>query len=203
MKRIDRSNASKGHVNDVTGLEAIASKAFGVPLGQHINDVSCRGFGSVKRRLRSQIHSSYGSRVEPVAVDELHDSHGSHGGRVFVDVRYRAVFEAFLADHDLTHPPEGMVPEAARVLDKLLADSAELGRGHRVFKESVDKILSTSLEGSLDEVDRKLQNNTLDEQEKTELLLEKDRLRKERQDLGGQDWSRTVKKAFKDNHPGR
>ena len=96
-----------------------------------------------------------------------------------------------------------MVPESARVLDKLLADPEELGRGHRVFKESVDKILSTSLEGSLDEVDRKLQNNTLDEQEKTELLLEKDRIRKERQDLGGQDWSRTVKKAFKDNHLGR
>jgi len=123
------------------------------------------------------------------------------GPRDFRNDWYRAVFEALLADHDLTHPPEGMVPEAARVLDKLLADSAELGRGHRVFKESVDKILSTSLEGSLDEVDRKLQNNTLDEQEKTELLLEKDRLRKERQDLGGQaDWSLAVETLSKDNH---
>jgi hypothetical protein len=121
------------------------------------------------------------------------------GPRDFVDVRYRAVFEALLADHDLTHPPEGMVPEAARVLGKLLADPAELGRGHLVFEESVNKILSTLLQGSLDEVTRKLQNNTLDDQEETELLLEKDRLSKERRDLG-QDWSPTAKRAFKDNH---
>ena len=121
------------------------------------------------------------------------------GPRHFVDVRYRAVFEALLADHDLTHPPEGMVPEAARVLDKLLADPEELGRGHRVFKESVSKILSTSLQGSLDEVTPKLQNNTLDEQEETELLLEIERLSKERRDLG-QDWSPTAKRLSKDNH---
>lgn len=121
------------------------------------------------------------------------------GPRDFVDVRYRAVFEALLADHDLTHPPEGMVPEAARVLGKLLADPAELGRGHLVFEGSVNKILSTLLQGSLDEVTRKLQNNTLDDQEETELLLEKDRLSKERRDLG-QDWSPTAKRAFKDNH---
>jgi DNA primase len=121
------------------------------------------------------------------------------GPRHFVDVRYRAVFEALLADHDLTHPPEGMVPEAARVLDKLLADPEELGRGHRVFKESVSKILSTSLQRSLDEVTPKLQNNTLDEQEETELLLEIERLSKERRDLG-QDWSPTAKRLSKDNH---
>ena len=121
------------------------------------------------------------------------------GPRHFVDVRYRAVFKALLADHDLTHPPEGMVPEAARVLDKLLADPEELGRGHRVFKESVSKILSTSLQGSLDEVTPKLQNNTLDEQEETELLLEIERLSKERRDLG-QDWSPTAKRLSKDNH---
>ena len=121
------------------------------------------------------------------------------GPRHFVDVRYRAVFKALLADHDLTHPPEGMVPEAARVLDKLLADPEELGRGHRVFKESVSKILSTSLQGSLDEVTPKLQNNTLDEQEEPELLLEIERLSKERRDLG-QDWSPTAKRLSKDNH---
>ncbi|HAT16846.1 MAG TPA: DNA primase, partial [Gemmatimonadetes bacterium] len=44
------------------------------------------------------------------------------GPRHFVDVRYRAVFKALLADRDLDRRPEGMVPEAARVLDKLLAD---------------------------------------------------------------------------------
>ncbi len=122
------------------------------------------------------------------------------GPRDFVDVRYRAVFEALLADHDLTHPPEGMVPEAARVLGKLLADPAELGRGHLVFEGSVNKILSTLLQGSLDEVTRKLQNNTLDHQQKTELLLEKKRLSEEYRDFGVQDWSLAVETLSKDTH---
>jgi len=122
------------------------------------------------------------------------------GPRDFVDVRYRAVFEALLAGHDLTHPPEGMVPEAARVLEELLADPAELGRGHQVFEASVNKILSTPLKESLDEVTRKLQNNTLDHQQKTELLLEKKRLSEEYRDFGVQDWSLAVETLSKDNH---
>ncbi len=124
------------------------------------------------------------------------------GPRDFVDVRYRAVFEALLADRDLDRRPEGMVPEAARVLEELLADPAELGQGHQVFEASVNKILSTPLKESLDEVTRKLQNNTLDEQEETELLREKKRLREEYRDFG-ENWSSTVKSAFKDNHLGR
>ena len=122
------------------------------------------------------------------------------GPRDFVDVRYRAVFEALLAGHNLTHPPEGMVPEAARVLEELLADPAELGRGHQVFEASVNKILSTPLKESLDEVTRKLQNNTLNHQQKTELLREKKRLSEEYRDLGVQDWSLAVETLSKDNH---
>ncbi len=116
----------------------------------------------------------------------------------FVDVRYRAIFEALLADRELTHPPEKMVPEAARVLEALLADPAELGRSHRVFEESLSKILSTLLQERLDAVDHLLQN-TLDEQQETQLLGEKDRLSKERRGLG-QDWSPTVRRALKNNH---
>ncbi len=116
----------------------------------------------------------------------------------FVDVRYRAVFESLLADHDLTHPPEKMVPEAARVLEELLADPTELSRAHRVFEESLGKILSTLLQERLDAVDHLLQN-TLDEQQETQLLVEKARLSKERRELG-QDWSPTVRRALKGNH---
>jgi DNA primase len=120
------------------------------------------------------------------------------GPQDFVDVRYRAVFEALLADHDLTHSPEDLTPEAARVLEELLADPTELGQAHRVFEESVSKILSTLLQERLDAVDHLLQN-TLDEQQETQLLVEKARLSKERRDLG-QDWSPTVRRAIKDNH---
>ena len=120
------------------------------------------------------------------------------GPQDFLDVRYRAVFESLLADHDLTHPPEKMVPEAARVLEELLADPTELSRANRVFEESLSKILSTLLQERLDAVDHLLQN-TLDEQQETQLLVEKARLSKERRELG-RDWSPTVRRALKDNH---
>ena len=120
------------------------------------------------------------------------------GPQDFMDVRYRAVFESLLADHDLTHPPEKMAPEAARVLEALLANPTELSRAHRVFEESSSKILSTLLQERLDAVDHLLQN-TLDEQEETQLLVEKARLSKERRELGP-DWSPTVRRAMKGNH---
>ena len=120
------------------------------------------------------------------------------GPHDFMDLRYRAVFESLLADRDLMHPPEKMVPEAARVLEELLADSTELSRAHRVFEESLSKILSTLLQERLDAVDHLLQN-TLDEQQETQLLGEKARLSKERRELG-RDWSPTVRRALKDNH---
>ena len=88
---------------------------------------------------------------------------------------------------------------AARVLEDLLADPAELRRAHRVFEESSSKILSTLLQVRLDAVDHLLQN-TLDEQEETKLLLEKARLSKERRELG-RDWSPTARRAQKGNHP--
>jgi DNA primase len=117
----------------------------------------------------------------------------------FLDIRYRAVFEALLADHDLSYPPENLMAAAARVLEDLLADPAELRRAHRVFEESSSKILSTLLQVRLDAVDHLLQN-TLDEQEETKLLLEKARLSKERRELG-RDWSPTARRAQKGNHP--
>ena len=120
------------------------------------------------------------------------------GPQDFVDVRYRAVFESLLADHDLTHPPEKMVPEAARVLEELLADPTELSQAHRVFEESLNKILSTLMQERLDAVDHLLQN-TLDEQQETQLLGEKARLSKERRELG-RDWSPTIRRAMKNNH---
>ena len=120
------------------------------------------------------------------------------GPQDFVDVRYRAVFESLLADHDLTHPPEEMVPEAARVLEELLADPTELSQANRVFEESLNKILSTLMQERLDAVDHLLQN-TLDEQQETQLLGEKARLSKERRELG-RDWSPTVRRAMKNNH---
>ena len=87
MESINRSNACKGHVHHVACLEAVVSKAFSVPLRQHVNDVGRRWFGAVKSGFGPEVHSPNGSRVKPVSVDELHDGHGAHGCRVFVNVR--------------------------------------------------------------------------------------------------------------------
>jgi replicative DNA helicase len=119
------------------------------------------------------------------------------GPQDFMDVRYRAAFEALLEDHDLVHAPEKMDTEGARMLEQLLADSTELSRARRVFEESSSKILSTLLQERLDEVDHLLQN-TLNEQQETQLLVEKARLSKERRELG-RDWSPTARRALKGN----
>ena len=115
----------------------------------------------------------------------------------FVDVRYGAVFESFLENHDLTHPPEKMAPEAARVLEELLADPMEFNRPERVFKELSNKILSTKMQPSLDAQDDVVQNTK--GQQQNDALREKARLIKERSDLGI-DWSPTARRAGKDNH---
>ena len=120
------------------------------------------------------------------------------GPQDFLDARYRAVFESLLADHDLSYPSEKLTPTAARVLEDLLSDPTELSRAHRVFEESSSKILSTLLQVRLDAVDHLLQN-TLDEQQETQLLREKARLSKERRELG-RDWSPTARRALKGNH---
>jgi len=123
---------------------------------------------------------------------------GEHlGPDDFSDPGYRGAFEALLADPGLTHVPPGLSPGAAQTLEALLASRTELGPAHRVFEESLSKIRSTALQGSLDEVDRLIQN-TSDPERRTELLAEKARLGERRRELG-LDWSPTARRTMKNN----
>ncbi len=123
---------------------------------------------------------------------------GEHlGPDDFLDLGYRGAFEALLADPGLTHPPAGLPPGIAQTLEELLGDPKELGPAHRVFEESLSKIQSTALQGSLDEVDRLIQNTT-DPERRDELLAEKARLGEERRELG-RDWSSAARRTLKNN----
>jgi DNA primase len=112
----------------------------------------------------------------------------------FVDLSYAAAFESLLADHELTHAPPEMASAAASVLEGLLADPKELRQAHRVFEESLGRILSTVMQERLDGMDRLIEN-TSDEGRRAELLAEKAQLGKERRELG-LDWSAAARKTL-------
>ena len=48
VEGVHGSNAGKGHVDNITGLETIIPEPLGVALGQHVHDVGRRRFGSVE-----------------------------------------------------------------------------------------------------------------------------------------------------------
>ncbi len=121
---------------------------------------------------------------------------GEHlGPDDFLDLGYRGAFEALLADPGLAHAPSGLSPGVTQTLEELLADRKELRQAHRVFEESLSKIQSTAFQERLDEVDRLIQNTT-DPDRRTELLVEKARLGKERRELG-LDWSHAARRTLK------
>jgi hypothetical protein len=87
-----------------------------------------------------------------------------------------------------------MASAAASVLEGLLADPKELRQAHRVFEESLGRILSTVMQERLDGVDRLIEN-TSDEERRVELLAEKAQLGKERRELS-LDWSAAARKTL-------
>ncbi len=58
----------------------------------------------------------------------------------FSDPTLRAVYEALIADPELTHPPEGMDTAAAAKLESLLASSEHMSEANRVFEDSIGQI---------------------------------------------------------------
>ncbi|GMR13841.1 MAG: DNA primase [Gemmatimonadota bacterium] len=112
----------------------------------------------------------------------------------FFDTVFRDIFEALVEDPELTHAPEGMAPESARILESLLADPEELSQAHRVFDESLSRMRIVLVDRRLEELDAKIRLAGSDE-EKLSLLREKADLGKERRDLG-LDWSATAKNTL-------
>lgn len=112
----------------------------------------------------------------------------------FFETAFRDIFEALVEDPELTHAPEGMAPESARILESLLSDPEELSQARRVFDESLSRMRIVLVDRRLEELDAKIGRADSDD-EKIALLKAKADLGKERRDLG-LDWSATAKNTL-------
>ncbi len=113
----------------------------------------------------------------------------------FDDPAYREIFEALVEDPVLSEPPGDLSPTAARRLQELLEDPEELLHAGRVFEESAAQMRARSLDRNLRKVNEKLAGAGSDA-ERRALLAEKDRLRRERNQISP-DWSSTARRAVR------
>ncbi|MGW8266715.1 MAG: DNA primase, partial [Longimicrobiales bacterium] len=67
------------------------------------------------------------------------------GPEDFLDPSLRAVFQALVADPELSHAPPGMDPVAARRLEELLGDPERIPEASRVFEESLGQMKEVPL----------------------------------------------------------
>ena len=112
----------------------------------------------------------------------------------FFDSAFRDIFEALVEDPELTHAPEGMAAESARIMDELLSDPEELSQAHRVFEESLSRMRIAVVDTRLEELDLRIRRAESADEELA-LLREKADLGKQRRDLG-LDWSSTARKTL-------
>jgi DNA primase len=119
---------------------------------------------------------------------------GEHLGEGdFVDSAYRAIFQALLDEPELCAPPESMDSVAAQRLQEILSDSEELAHAGRVFEESVARIRVMALDRLSQDLDSRIEAAAGDG-EKRNLIEEKERVSRERRELGPDDWTTTARK---------
>lgn len=119
---------------------------------------------------------------------------GEHlGAGDFVDPAYRAIFQALLDEPELRAPPESMDSVAAQRLQGILSDSEELAHTGRVFEESVARIRVMTLDRLSQDLDSRIEAAAGDG-EKRNLIEEKERVSRERRELGPDDWTTTARK---------
>ncbi len=119
---------------------------------------------------------------------------GEHLGEGdFVDPAYRAIFQALLDEPELRAPPESMDSVAAQRLQEILSDSEELAHAGRVFEESVARIRVMTLDRLSQDLDSRIEAAAGDG-EKRNLIEEKERVSRERRELGPDDWTTTARK---------
>ena len=74
------------------------------------------------------------------------------GPEDFHDPTFRAVFQALVADPELTHPPQGMDLVAARRLEELLGDPERVPEASRVFEETLGQMKEVPLTRKAEEL---------------------------------------------------
>lgn len=119
------------------------------------------------------------------------------GAGDFVDLTYRAIFQALLDDPELRAPPVSMDPVAAQRLQEILSDPEELAHAGRVFEESVARIHVAALDRRSQDLDLRIAA-AAGEGEKRTLTEEKERVSRERRELSPDDWITTARK-LRDN----
>lgn len=67
------------------------------------------------------------------------------GPEDFQDPSLRAVFQALVADPELTRPPEGMDPVALRRFEELLGDGETVSEASRIFEEALGQMKEVPL----------------------------------------------------------
>ena len=108
------------------------------------------------------------------------------GPEDFKDAVDRAIFQSFVDDPDLDRPPEELEPRAVPRLEALLAepvDEEQLAHGGREFDEALMTLEGMRIARRIDALQGRIEATT-DEQEKLELIGEKQALGAELRALG-------------------
>jgi DNA primase len=117
----------------------------------------------------------------------------------FHDPSFRAVFQALVADPELTRPPDGMDLVAARRMEELMGDEERLSEASRVFEESLGQMKEVPLARRAEELRMALRSEP--DPEKQEALLresqEIDRLRRELRS----DWRLAIRRRSDPSAP--
>jgi len=108
------------------------------------------------------------------------------GPEDFKDVVDRAIFQSFVDDPDLDRPPEDLDPRAGARLEALLAEPADeeqLAHGGREFDEALMALEGARIAVRIDALQGRIEAAT-DDEEKLELIREKQSLGAELRALG-------------------
>jgi DNA primase len=122
------------------------------------------------------------------------------GPEDFGDPANRAVFGALVDDPELTHPPLGMDPVAARRLEELLGEKERLTEASRVFEKAVAQMKEAPLVRRAEELRAALRAEP-DPHRKEELIRELNRVVREGRELNESDWRSALRPRHSPHDP--
>lgn len=104
------------------------------------------------------------------------------GPEDFTDPAFRDVYQTLIDDPELTHPPPGMDPAAARRLEDLLGEKERLTEASKVFEDSVAQMMEAPLTRRAEALRQALRVET-DPERQQALLQEIHTLDRERREM--------------------
>jgi DNA primase len=113
------------------------------------------------------------------------------GPEDFQDPAFRAVFQALVADPELTHPPDGMDPVALHRFEELLGDGERVSEASRIFEEALGQIKEVPLARRAAELRDALRAES-DPERQQALLREVHEVDRQRRELKS-DWRLSIR----------